>query len=120
MQIKKVYTRVNPGLLYDEIRDFVQKQDVVVDEAKLETYSMPTDSSSFTYRGTLTFTSNEKSKEGKECLRAHIVGVPSQETKLVIDTNDKLFSPEKVTLLLEDIDFIFGSYEERPDPDDAD
>ena len=115
MQIKKVYTKVNPGLLYDEIRDFVQKQGVVVDEAKLETYSMPTDSSSFIYRGTLTFTSNENSKAGKECLRAHIVGVPNQETKLIIDTDDKLFGPEKVALLLEDIDFIFSSYEEQPD-----
>jgi len=120
MQIKKVYTRVNPGLLYDEIRDFVQKQGVAVGEAKLETYSMPADSSSFIYRGTLTFTGNEKSKEGKECLRAHIVGVPSRETKLIIDTDDKLFDKEKVALLLKDIDFIFGSYEERPDSADED
>ena len=120
MQIRKVYTKVNPELLYDEIRDFVQKQDVVVDQAKLETYSMPTDSSSFIYRGTLTFTSNQKSEEGKECLRAHIVGIPSQETKLIIDADDKLFSSEKVALLLEDIDLIFSSYEEQPDSENDD
>ena len=120
MQIRKVYTRVNPGLLYDEIRDFVQKQGVAVGEAKLETYSMPTNSSSFIYRGTLTFTGIEKSKEGKECLRAHIVGVPNQETKLIIDADDKLFNKDKVALLLEDIDFIFGSYEEQPDSADED
>jgi len=33
MQIKKTYMDVNPGLLYDEIRDFVQKQGPMIDEA---------------------------------------------------------------------------------------
>ena len=114
MQIRKVYQGVNPGLLYDEIRDFVHKQDVVIDEAKLETYSMPNDSSSFIYRGTLTFKSGPQGKEGKECLRAHIVGVAREETKLVMDIDEKLFSAEKVSRLQEDLDFIFSSYEVKP------
>jgi len=118
MQIRKIYKKVNPGLLYDEIRDFVQKQDLVVDQARMVTYSMPTDSSSFIYRGTLTFTSNQKGAEGKECLRAHIVGIPGQDIKLIIDINDELFGKEKVDLLLEDIDFIFNSYEGTSDEED--
>ena len=108
MQIKKVYREVNPGLLYDEIRDFVHKQGVSIGDAKLETYSLPSDSSSFIYRGTLTFKSG---KDDKECLRAHLVGSPRDETKLILDIDDKLFPQEKVSALQEDLDFIFSSYE---------
>lgn len=108
MQIKKVYREVNPGLLYDEIRDFVQKQGVSIGDAKLETYSLPNDSSSFIYRGTITFKSG---KDDRECLRAHLVGSPREETKLILDIDEKLFPQEKVTALQEDLDFIFNSYE---------
>ncbi|MBL7165230.1 MAG: hypothetical protein ISS55_01940 [Dehalococcoidales bacterium] len=115
MQIRKVYQGVNPGLLYDAIKDYVQKQDVVIGEAKLVTYSMPSDSSSFIYRGTLTFKSGREDEEGKECLRAHFVGLDKGETKLIIDIDEKLFPSEKVSRLQEDLDFIFGSYEAEAD-----
>ena len=107
MQIKKTYNGVKPELLYDEVRDFVLKQGVTVGEAKLETYSLPTDSSSFIYRGTLTF----NIKGGKECLRVHIVGSDRGETKLMLDINEQLFNQDRVSALQEDMDFIFGSYE---------
>ncbi len=115
MQIKKTYTEVNPELLYDEIKDFVQKQGAVIDEAKLETYSSATDSSSFISRGTLTFkTGGGSGKAGKECLRAHIVGSAKGETKLILDTDEKLFPKEKLSALQDDLNFIFGSYEAKP------
>ena len=110
MQIKKVYTDVNPGLLYDEIRDVVKKQGVSIGDAKLETYSLPSDSSSFIYRGTIIFNSE---KDDKECLRAHLVGSARGETKLILDVEEKLFPQDKVTALLEDLDFIFSSYEAK-------
>ena len=110
MQIKKVYTDVSPGLLYDEIRDFVKKQGVSIGDAKLETYSLPSDSSSFIYRGTIIFKSG---KDDKECLRAHLVGSARGETKLILDVEEKLFPQDKVTALLEDLDFIFSSYEAK-------
>jgi len=112
MQIRKTYKDIKPELLYDEIRDLVVKQGAVIDEAKLETYSLPTDSSSFISRGTLTFKiSGEPSKAEKECLRAHIVGSAKGETKVMLDIDEKLFSKEKVSALQDDLDFIFGSYE---------
>jgi hypothetical protein len=111
MQIKKRYSKLNPELLYDEVRDFVLKQGVVQAEAKLETYSSPDDSSSFTSRGTLTF--NTPGKPGKECLRAHIVGKARGETKLMLDIDEQLFPREKVSALQEDLEFIFGSYEAK-------
>ena len=112
MQIKKTYQGANPELLYDEIRDFTLKQGTVIGEAKLETYSLPSDTSSFISRGTLTFKIQSKSGEGeKECLRAHIVGSAKGETKLMLDINEELFSKGKIDTLQNDLNFIFGSYE---------
>ncbi len=115
MQIRKTYSQVQPELLYDEVRDFVLKQGAVVGEAKLETYSMPDDSSSFISRSILTFNiQGGKGRVGKECLRAHIVGSAKGETKLILDINEKLFPKAKVSALQEDLGFIFGSYEVKP------
>ena len=115
MQIKKTYLDTSPQLLYDEIREFVQKHEAIINEAKLETYSVPTDSSSFIYRGTLTFkTGGGSGKAGKECLRAHIVGSAKGETKLILDIDEKLFPKEKVAALEGDLSFIFSSYEVKP------
>ena len=112
IQIRKTYSDLKPDLLYDEVRDFVIKQGVIVGEAKLETYSLPSDSSAFISRGTLTFNiQGEHGEVEKECLRAHIVGSARGETKLMLDINEELFPQEKVSTLQEDLDFIFGSYE---------
>jgi len=112
MQIRKTYQDVKPELLYDEIRDLVLKQGTIVGEAKLETYSLPTDSSSFISRGTLTFEiQGTPGKTGKECLRVHIVGSAKSGTKLMLDIDEKLFSEEKTSALQDDLNFIFGSYE---------
>ena len=115
MQIRKTYKEVGPELLYHEIRDFAQKQGVVIDEAKLEIYSLPSDSSSFISRSTLTFKiQDESGKTEQECLRAHIIGSARSETKLMLDIDEKLFPQLKVTALQDDLDFIFGSYEVKP------
>ncbi len=106
MQIRKTYKEVNPELLYSEIRDFVLKQGASLGEEKMETYALPSDTSSFITRGTLTFRVQEK-----ECLRAHVVGSAKTETKVMLDGDDKLFPAEKLSALQEDLDFIFGSYE---------
>ena len=112
MQIRKTYKEVNPELLYDETRDFILKQGVNIGEAKIETYTLPNDTSAFVSRGTMTFkVKTESGKAEKECLRAHIVGSAKSETKVMLDIEEKLFSPEKVSALQEDLDFIFGPYE---------
>jgi len=112
MQIRKTYNEVNPELLYAEIRDFTLKQGVSLGETKMETYTLPDQSASFISRGTLTFKLKDGSdKAEKECLRAHVVGSAREETKLMIDVDEKLFPQEKVSALQDDLDFIFGSYE---------
>ncbi len=115
MQIRKTYKGVNPELLYNEVKDFILKQGVSPGEAKLETYAMPDDSSSFISRGTLTFTiKGGAGTAEKECLRVHIVGSVKTETKVMLDIDEKLFPQEKVSTLQADLDFIFGSYEVKP------
>jgi hypothetical protein len=106
MQIKKTYKDLNPTLLYSEIKEFVQRQGVSLGQNRLETYSIPTDSSTFIYRGTLTFM-----VEGQEGLRAHIIGTGSGETKLILDSVDSLFPQEKVIALEDDLNFMLSSYE---------
>ena len=106
MQIRKTYKDINPMLLYNEIKEFVQRQGPTLDQNKIETYSMPTDSSNFIYRGTLTF-----KIQNKEGLRAHIIGAEKGETKLMLDSNDDLFPQEKVVELESDLNFMLGSYE---------
>jgi hypothetical protein len=112
IQIRKTYTEVNPELLYAEIRDFALKQGLNLRENKLETYTQPDESASFISRGTLTFTAKgEAAGAEKECLRVHVVGSVRDETKLMLDVDEKLFPQEKLAALQEDIDFIFKSYE---------
>jgi len=73
---------------------------------------MPDQSASFISRGNLIFNvKSDSGKSGKECLRAHVVGSARGETKLMIDADETLFPQEKLTALMEDIDFIFGPYE---------
>ena len=111
MQIRKSYQEINPELLYAEIRDFTLKQGVVLSEEKMETYALPNDTSSFITRGTLIFRPPDESTKARECLRAHVVGSTKTETKVMLDSDDKLFSPEKLSALQEDLDFIFESHE---------
>ncbi len=112
MQIRKTYKEVNPELLYAEIKDFALKQGVIPGEAKIETYALPSDTSSFITRGTLTFKiQSGPGKTEKECLTVHVVGSVKTETKVMLDIDEKLFPPEKVSALQDDLDFIFGSYE---------
>ena len=86
MEIRKTYQNVKPELLYDEIKDLALKQGAVKEEAKLETYALPGDSSSFVSRGTITFRVQGKPDESaKDCLRVHIVGSARGETKLMLD-----------------------------------
>lgn len=112
MQIRKTYQGLQPELLYDEVRDFTLKQGAIIGESKFETYSLPSDSSSFISRGTLAFKIKGKPGETeKECVRAHIVGSARGETKLMLDIDENLFPQQKVSALQEDLNFIFASYE---------
>jgi hypothetical protein len=108
MQIRKTYKDINPTILYNELKEFIQRQGVTLDQNRLETYSMPTDSSSFVYRGILTF-----KIKGQEALRAHIIGTDRGETKLMLDSNDALFSKEKIAELEDELNFMLSPFEPK-------
>jgi hypothetical protein len=112
MQIRKTYRDVNPDLLFHEIRDFARKHGAIVGEAKLETYSLPTDSSSHITRATLTLkVLDEPGKIEREFCQVHVVGSARGETKLMIDLDEKLFAEPKIAAFQDDLDFIFGAHE---------
>lgn len=106
MQIRKTYQEVNPELLYNEVRDFVVKQGAVISDSKMETYSLPNDSSSSITHGALTF-----KMSGKDCLSAHVLGSARGETRLLMDVDDKVFPPDKLSAMQSDLDFMLGLYE---------
>lgn len=110
MQIKKTYKDINPEMLYDEVKDLVQKQGAVLDEAKLQTYSLPGGSAHIS-RATLIFKGKGEQQAEKECVRVHIVGTLIGETKMMIDIDETLFPPQNISALEEDLGFMFGSYE---------
>lgn len=115
MQIRKTYQNVKPELLFDELKDLIVKQGASEDEAKMETYTLPSDTSSFISRGTLTFKLGAgPGKPAKEGIRLHIIGSARGETKVMIDINSSLFPQDKVAALQDDLDFILGSYEVKP------
>ena len=112
MQIRKIYQKVKPELIYEQIKDFAIKQGTVIQDAKLYTSATPDDTSLFVSRGTITFTMEGGSeKSAKECLTVHLLGSDKGETRIIFDIDEKLFTEERLNALQSDLDFIFGSYE---------
>jgi hypothetical protein len=108
LQIKKIYQNVKPELLFDALKDLITKQGASVAESKLETYSLPDDSSSFISRGTLTFKTQQK-----ESIRGYIVGSAMGETKLMLDIDEALFPRENIGYVQDALGFLLGSYEKK-------
>jgi hypothetical protein len=108
LQIKKIYQNVKPELLFDALKDLITKQGASIAESKLETYSLPDDSSSFISRGTLAFKTQQK-----ESIRGYIVGSAMGETKLMLDIDEALFPKENINYVQDALDFLLGSYEKK-------
>jgi hypothetical protein len=110
IQIKKTYRGLNPGMLYDEVRDLLQKQEIISVETESQTYGLS--SGATQSRTTLTLkTPAEQEKDQKECGSVHILGSPQDETKMLLDVDETLLPQEKLFAFQEDLDFILGSYE---------
>lgn len=110
VQIRKTYRGINFEMLYDEVRDLVERQGMVVREAELQTYGLP--SGSTQSRVVLVFkTQAEREEDEKSCGGAHIIESPGGETKMIIEIDENLFPQEKVSAFQEELDFVLGSYE---------
>ena len=110
IQIKKTYRGLNPGMLCDEIQILLQKQGVMAIETESQTYGLP--SGDTQSRTTLALkTEAEQGEDQKECGRAHVLGSPMGETKMLLDVDETLCTQEKLSTFQNDLDFILGSYE---------
>jgi len=110
IQIKKTYRGLNPGMLCDEVQILLQKQGIMAIETESQTYGLP--SGDTQSRSTLALrTEAEQEKDQKECGRAHILGSPMGETKMLLDVDETLCPQEKLSAFQNDLDFILGSYE---------
>jgi hypothetical protein len=110
IQIKKTYRGLNPGMLYDEVRDLLQKQEIISVETESQTYGLS--SGATQSRTTLALkTPAEQERDQKECGSVHILGSAQDETKMLLDVDETLLPQEKLSAFQEDLDFILGSYE---------
>ena len=114
MLVKKTYRDVRPKLLYDEIKDLTLKQGIILSEEEPDMYAVPGDTASFVFRGMMTFAVTDKvGDSAKECLRVHVLGSDKGETKVMFDIDEELFPQERFNTLQDEMDFMFGSYEEK-------
>ena len=104
IQIKKTYSGINPEMLRDEIGDMVQKRGIMVEEAKVQTYGLP--SGETQSRVPMVFKVRDE-----ECGNAEIIELPGGETNLMVDLDEGLLTQEGISSLQKDLDFILGSYE---------
>ncbi len=107
LQIKKTYRGVNTEMLRDEIRDLVQKLGITVEDARVQTYSLP--SGATQSRVTLIFKAQARQKEERGY--AHIIGSPDGETRMLIELDEKQIPQETISSLQEELDFLLDSYE---------
>jgi hypothetical protein len=112
VQIKKSYGTLSPGMLRDEVRALLQKQEIMVMETESQTYALP--SGDTQSRTTLALRiPTEQEKNQKECGSVHILGSPQDETKMLLDTDETLFPQERLSAFQGELDFILGSYETK-------
>jgi hypothetical protein len=110
VQIRKTYRGMNFEMLYDELRDLIQRQGIVLGETELQTYPLP--SGSTQSRVVLAFkTQAEREEDQRACGSVHIIESPGGETKMIIEIDENLFPQERISAFQEDLDFILGSYE---------
>jgi len=110
VQIKKTYRGLSPAMLCDEVLGLLQKQGIMAVETESQTYGLP--SGDTQSRTTLALkTQAEQEKNQKDCGSVHILGSPQDETKMLLDIDETLFPPEKLSAFQGDLDFILGSYE---------
>jgi len=110
IQIKKTYRGLNPGMLCDEVRDLLQKQEIIAVETESQTYGLP--SGATQSRATLSLkTQAEQEKDQQECGSVHILGSPPGETKMLLDIDETFFPQGSLSAFQNDLDFVLGSYE---------
>lgn len=102
-QIKKTYRKINPEMLYAEIRDLVTRQGIDSNDAQTNTYGLP--SGATQSRITMILRA-----QNKECGSVHIIG-SSEESRMLLNIDEQLISSDGIASLQENIAFLLDPYE---------
>lgn len=108
-QIRKTYRGLNPAMLCDEVRGLLQKQGITTVETESQTYGL----SSGATQSRITLALRTRGGQEEDRGRVHILGSPGDEVKMLLDLDETVLSPGRLSAFQEDLDFILGSYEVR-------
>lgn len=112
VQIRKTYRGLNPAMLCDEVRGLLHKQGVVAVQTESQTYGLSSGGTQSRIRLTLK-TKGSEEQSGNECGSIHILGLPRDETRMLLDVDEALCPHGKLSSFQEDLEFVLGSYEVR-------
>lgn len=104
-QVKKTYRKLNPDMLYDEMRDLISRHGLSAGDDRMQTYSIG--SGATQSRVTVAIANVAR----KECGTLHILGSDAGDVRMTVTLDDGLVSKEILSALRDDIDFTLGSYE---------
>jgi len=104
-QIRKTYRKLNPDMLYDEMRDLVARHGLSARDERMQTYSIGSGATQSRV------TTSILDRAGKECGTLHILGSDAGDVRMTVTLNEDAVPEEALAALRDDVDFILGSYE---------
>jgi hypothetical protein len=104
-QLKKTYRKLNPDMLYDEIRDLISRHGLSTADERMQTYSLGSGATQSRV------TTSISTSAGKECGTLHILGSDGGDVRMTVSLDEALIAKDDLSSLREDVDFILGSYE---------
>lgn len=118
MQIQKRYKGINPELVYEELRDILQRHRAVIDQQK----SFKEQPAGGGLRGTLVakfpveversgLLGTRKELEEREAISARILGMTEGVTSLLIRIDESVVARGNISEMMSDLDFVGKPYE---------
>lgn len=105
IQLRKTYRKLNPDLLYDEIRGLLSRHGLSTREDRMQTYSIASGETQSRV------TAPVQDGSGKQCGTLHILGSSGTDVRMTITLDEDNVSQDTVSALQGDVDFILGSHE---------
>ena len=104
-QVKKTYRKLNPDMLYDEMRDILARHGLSTHEERMQTYSIG--SGATQSRVTAPVMDNQNRQAGT----MHILGSADANVRMALTLEEDFISEDVISAVHEDLEFILGSYE---------
>ncbi len=107
MQVRKTYRKLSPEMLYDEIRDLLEKHGMKMANNRLQTYGVPSGATQSRVVASIV------TSKGEPCGALHIVGSAGGDARLTVEIDEGAIAAEAVESITSDIDFMLGQFEVR-------